>query len=166
LYDQTGGSFEFVVVHEAAHQWWYGLVGNDQVDEPWLDEALAQYSTLLYFEEVHGTRAASEVRRRVFEDPHEELIEEGRDLPVGQPVRAFSREEYGAVVYGKGPLLFQDLRDEVGEDVFRSILRTYLRAHLYGVATTDTLLAVAEEVSGRDLDSLFAEWIGPPAEPQ
>ena len=38
---------EIVVAHEVAHQWWYSLVGNDQIDEPWLDEAFAQFTTAL-----------------------------------------------------------------------------------------------------------------------
>jgi len=162
LYDQGVGFAEFVVAHEVAHQWWYALVGNDQVDEPWLDEALAQYSTLIYFEEVRGSRVAEEVRRRSFEDPYELLVTEGRDAPVGQPVRAFSAEDYGPVVYGKGPLFFQGLRDEVGDAEFRSLLRAYLDAFRYGIATPEGLLTVAEEVSSRQLDSLYEKWIMEP----
>jgi hypothetical protein len=159
LYDQGGGFAEFVVAHEVAHQWWYALVGNDQVDEPWLDEALAQYSTLLYYEEVRGSRVAEEVRRRSFEEPYERLVSEGLDAPVGQPVRAFSGEDYGPVVYGKGPLFFQALRDEVGDAEFQSLLRAYLDAFRYGIATPEGFLGVAEKVSDRELDSLYQKWI-------
>lgn len=159
LYDQSGGFSEFATAHEVAHQWWYGLVGSDQVDEPWLDEALAQYSTLLYCETVRGPNVADEVRKRVFEQPYERLVEEGRDAPVGQPVQAFSREDYGLVVYGKGPLFFQALRDEVGDEVFFAILRAYLGAYRYQIATPEGFLALAEEVSGQELDDLYEKWI-------
>ena len=47
---------EYVTVHETAHQWWYGVVGNDQIDEPWLDEALTEYSTILYYGHRYGKR--------------------------------------------------------------------------------------------------------------
>ena len=40
---------EMITVHETAHQWFYGLVGNDEVDEPWLDEALTEYMTMRYY---------------------------------------------------------------------------------------------------------------------
>ena len=40
---RPGDFLEYVIVHETAHQWWYGLVGNNQVMEAWLDEALAEY---------------------------------------------------------------------------------------------------------------------------
>ena len=159
LYDQSGGFFEFATVHETAHQWWYGLVGSDQVDEPWLDEALVQYSTLFYYEKVRGSNAAEYVRERTFEQPYERLVEEGRDVPVGQPVRAFSREDYGPVVYGKGPLFFQALRDEMGDEAFFALLRAYLEAYRYKIATPERFLALAEEVSGQELDSLYEKWI-------
>ena len=48
---------EGTVAHELAHQWFYNLVGNDQVDQPWLDEALAQYSVWLYFVDRYGPAA-------------------------------------------------------------------------------------------------------------
>ena len=159
LYDEDGGFFEFATVHETAHQWWYGLVGSDQVDEPWLDEALVQYSTLLYYEEVRGPDVAGEVRKSAFEQPYEKLLEEDRDAPVAQPVRAFSREDYGPVVYGKGPLFFQALRDEVGDEAFFAILRAYLEAYRYKIASPEGFLALAEEVSGQELDRLYEKWI-------
>lgn len=159
LYDEEGGYFEFVVVHETAHQWWYGLVGGDQVDEPWLDEALTQYSTSLYFEELAGPRVAEEVRRTAFEERYEDLVSEGRDAPVGQPVQAFSNEDYGPVVYGKGPLFFQALRDEVGDDAFAAILRAYLNRYRYGIATPEGFLSLAEDVSGQELSALYDRWI-------
>jgi len=163
LYDQSGGVLEFATVHETAHQWWYGLVGNDQVDDPWLDEALAQYSTLLYYEQVQGPDMAEVVRSHYFERHYRELLKEDRDAPIGLPVRAFSREDYASVVYGKGPLFFQALRDEVGDEMFFIILRTYLEAYRFEIATPEGFLAVAEEVSGRNLDDLYAKWILSPA---
>ena len=102
---------------------------------------------------------AREFKRRTFEEPYEELVKEGRDAPVGQPVRAFSREDYGPVVYGKGPLFFQALRDEVGDDTFLAILRAYWEAYRYRIATPEGFLAVAEEMSGQELGSLYDKWI-------
>ena len=46
--------FESATAHEVAHQWWYNVVGNDQVNHPWLDEALTQYATYRYFQGAYG----------------------------------------------------------------------------------------------------------------
>ncbi len=159
LYDQRGGFFELATAHEVAHQWWYSLVGNDQVDEPWLDESLANYSAFIYFQDIHGADAAAEVFERCFESPYRQVLEEGRDAPVAQPVAAFSPEDYGPIVYGKGPLFFHALRQEVGDVTFFEILKEYLRKYKYAIATSEGLLRVAEEVSGRDLGELYRRWI-------
>jgi hypothetical protein len=49
---------EVVVAHDVARQWWYGLVGNNQVDEPWLDEAFATYASVIYLEDKGDPGAA------------------------------------------------------------------------------------------------------------
>ena len=54
---------ESTMAHEVSHQWFYSTVGNDQQDEPWLDEALAQYSTLLYYwQDLYGPAGAEGFR--------------------------------------------------------------------------------------------------------
>ncbi|MBE2223830.1 MAG: M1 family metallopeptidase, partial [Anaerolineae bacterium] len=53
---------ETTTAHEVAHQWFYNLVGNDQLDEPWLDEAVTQYVTYLYYLDMYGEAAANEYK--------------------------------------------------------------------------------------------------------
>jgi len=158
-YDEKGGNFEFTAAHEVAHQWWYSMVGSDQVDEPWLDEALTQYSTIIYFEEMHGKRVAETILESHFEGVYQQVIEEGRDAVVAQPVAAFSPEDYGPIIYCKGPLFFHTLRQQVGDDTYFEIMRRYLEQHKYGIATPESFLAVAEEVSGQGLDEIYHRWI-------
>ncbi len=159
LYGGEGGFFELATVHEVAHQWWYSLVGNDQLDEPWLDEALTQYTSLLYFQERYGADTAQAWLESAFERPYRRLLEDEQDMAVGLPVEAYPEDLYGPVVYGKGPLFFHTLREQVGDEAFVEILRSYFREHRYGVAYPEDLLRVAERVSGQDLDPLYREWI-------
>jgi hypothetical protein len=156
---QEGGFFEFAIAHEVAHQWWYSMVGSDQIDEPWLDEALTNYSTLVYFEDIHGQQEAQSILAHYFEGPYRQIVEEGRDAVVAQPVAAFSEEEYAPIVYGKGPLFFHALRQEVGDETYFAIMKEYLRQHKYRIATPEGFLRVAESVSGRDLDAIHKQWI-------
>jgi hypothetical protein len=159
LYGGQGNYAEWVVVHEVAHQWWYGLVGNDQVDEPWLDEALTQYSTLLYFETAYGADTAADIVDMNFEQAHERLIESGNDMPVGLPVAAYSPALYSPVVYQKGPLYFHALRETVGDDAFLAILRTYFNRNRYEVARPEEFLTAVKIVTGDEHRSLYEQWI-------
>jgi aminopeptidase N len=135
------------------------MVGNDQLDEPWLDEALTQYTSLLYVEERYGASAAERMLERRFEGPYRRLSESEQEIAVGLPVEAFSEELYGAIVYGKGPLFFQALREQVGDEAFVQILRAYYDRFRYAIAYPQDFMALAEQVSGQDLDPLYAEYI-------
>ncbi len=156
---QAGGFFEFATAHEVAHQWWYSLVGSDQVDKPWLDEALTNYSTLIYIEDIHGQKEAQSALAEYFESPYRQIVEEGRDAAVAQPVAAFSAEDYGPLVYGKGPLFFHALRQKVGDETYFAIMREYLRQHRYQIATPESFMRVAESVSGHDFDAIYKQWL-------
>jgi aminopeptidase N len=147
---------ESVVAHEVAHQWFYGLIGNDQIDEPWLDEALAQFLTLVYFSDVHGPQGATGF--------HGSL--EGRwrrvdlaDIPIGLPVAGYSPQEYSAIVYGRGPLFIEALSQEMGPDVFADFMRDYFQTYEFEIATGADFKALAEQHCDCDLTPLFEEWV-------
>jgi len=134
-------------------------VGNDQVDDPWLDEALTQYSTLLYFEERYGADVAANLVEQVFRQPYQELLQSDRDAPVGLPVAAYSGPDYAPVVYQKGPLYFDELRREVGDRKFWRILEEYLAQNRYGVATPEDWLAAVKAVTRDEHRDLYERWI-------
>jgi len=154
--------FDWANAHEVAHQWWYGLVGNDQVNEPWLDEALAQYTTLLYYERTAGPQVAAQLREQVFAVPARQAQQSGRDQPIGLPVAGYDASNYGAIVYGKGPLFFQALRERMGDETFFALLWAYAHGFMYRMATGADFLALAEKISGQDLTALYAEWVTGP----
>ncbi len=159
LYDQPGGFFELATAHEVAHQWWYGLVGNDQLDEPWLDESLTNYSAYLYYEGTAGQAEADVIKQRVFEAPYHAAQEAGQDRAVAGPVASFSEGNYSAIVYGKGPLFFDAVRAKLGDDAFFASLQAYLKAHRYGIAYPDDLIAAFDDTSGQKIDGLYDFWI-------
>jgi len=160
----VGGGVEWLTAHEVAHQWWMVVVGNDQIDDPWLDEALTQYSTLLYYEHVYGEERAAAVLQGEFVRSYQSLVRRGRDMPAGLPADAYPPSLYWDVVYDKGPLYFHELRERVGDEVFFEILQTYYQNHRYQIATPDSWLAVVEAVSGDSQRDLFETWIGDDSE--
>ena len=146
------------MAHEVAHEWWYNVVGNDQVNHPWLDEALAQYSTYLYTRETYG-----ETDAQGFVDVVTNLRWGSigyLKMPIGLPSAAYTPDQYSGIIYGRGPLFLLALRDRLGEAKMAGFLRRYYHAFAWGVATPDDFRKLAEEVSGQDLGDLFAEWVG------
>ena len=154
--------FAMIVSHEVAHQWWYGLVGNDVIEEPWLDEALATYSSGLYIEEFLGEEAFAELLESwwvEFERARAQL-----EVPVTAPLSEFpgGRGYYG-IVYCGGALFYHELRAQLGDELFFAALREYLQRFKYKIATTQELLDLLEEVAGRELDELYERWLLTPA---
>jgi hypothetical protein len=148
---------ESVVAHEVGHQWFYSTIGNDQIDEPWLDESLTQHVTYLYFVDTYGEENA-EPFRDSFHGRWDRV--DRADIPVGLPAGEYDGTEYGAIVYGRGPLFFDALKAEMGEQVFDVFLRDYYQLNKWDITTGLELKALAEEHCGCDLTPLFAQWIG------
>lgn len=154
---------ESTVAHEVGHQWFYNVVGDDQLDEPWLDEALTQYITLLYFQDQYGQEGYDGFRAS-FESRWTRTDSE--KIPVGLPVAAYSADgeypnTYGAIVYGRGPLFFEALAQEMGAETFAAFLRDYYQTFAWDISTADRLRGLAEKHCGCDLGQHFADWVYP-----
>ncbi len=155
------------VVHEIGHQWFYGLVGNDQLQHPWLDEAAATYTEVLYYESTVGPGRATSMLRAY----RDMVIGHALDptLPIGLPVGEYpSEQDYGLLVYLKGALFFDALRRELGDEAFFTFLRDYIDQARYGFAGPETFQRLAEAACACDLDRTFDLWVyrgGPLPEP-
>jgi len=158
LYREQRAELENRVVHEIAHQWWYVQVGNDQVNIPWLDEGLAEYSMSMYYRQVFGEARVNTLVNQRWLMPYQVAVENGYDAVVNQPSSAFSWE-YEVIVYAKAALFFNALHQEVGDETFKAIMHEYVSRFRWGIATPDDFMELAESVSGRDLDALYNRWI-------
>jgi hypothetical protein len=154
---ETAEDYRYSLAHEVAHQWWYGLVGNHSVREPWLDESLASYAALVALE----VSVSSEAGEALLADWKETAGRRGPgDPPVNSSTLAFATwDPYHATVYTRGALFLDELRAELGDDgAFFALLKRYQAAYRYQMATTADFLSLAEELAGWDLDPLFAIW--------
>ena len=148
--------FESTVAHEVAHQWFFSLVGNDQLEEPWVDEALTQYATWRYYFDAYGQVGA---------DGFEQALRarwnrlDNANIPIGKPVSAYDGAEYSSIIYGRGPLFFGALADEIGQDTLDTALQDYALQYRWGIADTEAIKHILEAHCACDLTSLFNEWI-------
>lgn len=154
-YDNLNGKLETgqipwiieAAVHETAHQWWYAVVGNNEYKEPFMDEALAQYSTALFFEKKYGQahpHGAFKATR--------EYISPCKLPPLNSSVDQFETwMQYDKTIYQRGPLLLEDLRTMVGEEQFIKILRTYYKRFFLKNGSIKDFLNTIEEICGENV---------------
>jgi aminopeptidase N len=149
---------ESTVAHEVGHQWFYGLIGDDQLDDPWLDESLTQFITLQYYADEYGASGEQGFRNSL----EARWDQVGRaEIPIGLPVEDYTGQEYSAIVYGRGPLFFVALRETMGQENFDAFLKEYTETLSWGIATPAFLQSLAEEHCACELDDIFNEWVYP-----
>ncbi len=154
-----------VVAHETAHQWWYAMVGSDQYNCAWQDEGLAELSSALFLDKYpdYGTSyqdliTSSEQAYRAFFSVHSQINKEA-DTTMTRPLTAYSGDyEYRSIAYDKGVILFDRVREVMGERKFMSALKNYCREYRGKIATQMELVACFERYSG-GIDDLFASFI-------
>ncbi|MDQ3135903.1 MAG: hypothetical protein M3Q76_14080 [Acidobacteriota bacterium] len=158
-------SLEFTVAHMIAHQWWGVTVGNAPDRQPVLDEALAHWSALLYYQDTHGIERAAQARDDQLRGVYEIYRTfGGEDMPADRPAREYRNSfQYAAIVSGKGALLFSELRNLLGEERYFTALRQYLEANRFEIARLDDLrgafIAEAPLRQRRVVTRMFDRWL-------
>lgn len=142
---------EFVVAHELAHQWFGDAVTPATWQDIWLNEGFATYGELLWVEHLYGPEARQAEAARRYDD----LAATDHALTGDPGVERL----FGTSVYQRGALTLHALRADVGDEAFFAILRSWVERHAGGTAATSDFVALAEEVSGRDLGALFDAWL-------
>ncbi len=159
---RLGTLLEATVAHETAHQWFYALVGDNQLEEPWIDEALAQYSTWKYYLDNYGSSAAQSIYNS-FEARWRRVGSEG--IPIGKPVRDYTPREYSAIIYGRAPLFLESLRRDLGKEAFNRLLRTIVERYSFRVVTGAAIEELARQIGGASVKTLWSRWVTGPDAP-
>ncbi len=138
-------------VHEIAHQWWFGLVGNDQATEPWLDEALATYSERIFYENNYPANISWWWQFRV------DYFKPGGyvDSSVYAPS---SQRGYVNAVYLNGAHFIDDLRERVGYGNFAKFLKTYATRYAHGHVTSADFFSTLRETINVDFSDLITKY--------
>jgi len=151
---RAASSLVVLTAHEVAHQWWYGLVGNDQVYSPWLDESLAAYSEVLFYEKTTPDLAAW--RLGVFEGRY-------RAGPLDVSIYAYdTTAEYVAALYPRGVMFQRDLRALVGDEAYFAFLRDYAQSQAGRLATPADFFAALRRHTSLDVGSVVGTYFDHP----
>ena len=175
LFNPFGGdSPESVTVHEAGHQFWYGLVGNNEFEHAWLDEGLNTFSTLRTLDVAFGERIL--VRRyllppgerrgfvpfrfpdikvpRLLDRVNRYRRSANADDP-SMPTLQYFPPAAGDLTYSKTALWLATLERHLGWETLQQILSTFFERYSFNHPTPADFFAVANEVSGQDLSWFF-----------
>jgi aminopeptidase N len=158
-------SYDDIVAHELAHQWWGDLVTCKDWSHIWLNESFATYSEYLWNEQ---TRGRDEARFVLFQDFLTYLREDrtSHRRPIVFNRYRFSEDLMDRHAYEKGACVLDMLRRQLGDDAFFRTLAHYLNKREFGVAETNDFKVAIEEATGQNLHWFFDQWLYGPGHPE
>lgn len=153
---EQADALELLLAHETAHQWFYALVGSDQVNDAWQDEALCEYALLRYAKKKYGNSAYENLRILRVDAPMREKI--GQIVTAGAPLSYFgSWQVYETVVQGRGAALLLALDELTGS--MDDILRAYCEQFAFGLASRQDFEHFVSQYSGMDIVPLMQDYL-------
>ena len=151
-----------VIVHEIAHQWWYAVVGNNEIKEAWLDESLSEYSTALFFE--HNPKYGISYEDFVGEATSSyelyvdviQTLKGAVNTKMNLAVNEYQNDyEYSYMVYVKGVIMFDSLKNMVGEKSVVAGLKKYYESNKFKIATAEDFFNAFHSACHKDLKNFF-----------
>ena len=144
---------EYVIAHETAHQWWYSVIGNNEIDEPWLDEALTEYSTILYFENKYGKETADKLIKTM-----EVQTRNYKCSDIFKSTEEYTDSaDYSLSVYTKGAVIFNEIREEAGDELFFNTFKKYYETYKFENVQGDEFIAFWKK-EGIDIEKIIKEY--------
>lgn len=158
-------ALEEVIVHEIAHQWWYGIIGNNEIEEAWLDEGLTQYSVALYYEKVYGKERydsflhEGEIYSKVVFD-----ILNNSDISFTKNIERKTTEFehwilYDALTYDVSALMLDELRDKIGDENFFAGIKKYFENYKFKNATKNNFIKSMSSSCGKNVEGIIHPWL-------
>lgn len=154
---ETLRSSEELVAHELAHQWFGDYVTCKDWSDVWLNEGFATYYANLYLGHRHGR---DQFLYSLYGDAQDVLNKSGEPpRPIHYRRYGTPFEQFDYRAYPKGGWVLHMLRSQLGDDLFRRCIKTYLDRHPYGTVMTGDLSRIIEELSGLSWDRFFDQWV-------
>jgi len=151
---------EATLAHELSHMWYGDSVTLTQWPDIWLHEGFATWSEWIW-SEYQGNKSAAKWFNELYNTPAQD-IRFWTPPPADPGTPAFL---FNGTIYYRGGMTLEALREKIGDFDFFRIMRTWAQQNRYGNVTTLQFIALAESISGLDLDHFFDVWLYQPDKP-
>ena len=170
-------SLERVIMHEVGHNWFYGILGNNERDHPWMDEGINSMNENRYIETKYPNRKFLGDSSKITKTPvswfdmnhysektNYELMylfnaRRNLDQPIEEKAPEYTPFNYGAIVYGKTALVFDYLMAYLGEELYDKCMQRYYEEWKFKHPHPEDLKAIFEEETQQDLSWFFNKII-------
>ncbi len=148
-------TFEYIVAHELAHQWFGDALSPVDFRNMWLNEGFATFGDALWQEHIGGTQHYHDVLASMAQQYfNEDAV--FRYAAYDPPPQFL----FGTVIYQKGAVILNMLREQLlGDSLFFTALNAYFNAHRYGTVNTEDFIAAVNGVANENLHWFFDQWI-------
>jgi len=172
---ETERLLELTIAHEAGHNWFYGILGSNERENPWMDEGINQFYELRYSEAVRHGKNESLIETTTlaklvgFDTLTDKKLDElgylisarsNTDQPLNLPAEKFSATNYGTCVYYKTALSFNYLKSWMGDSLFDRGMKTYYGKWKFKHPSPADVKKAFEETSGKSFSWFFDDLLG------
>ena len=145
------------VIHEIGHQWFYNIIGSDQINSPWMDEGIVSLlQEKIYYPELLAFQAKLESDYNTLD----RRLENFSSLNLSADISQYKDwTNYYNIQYTKGKLMVYSLNMKMGEEKFAEFIKAYYARYSYKLAGQKDFIKLAEEIYGESLEEFFDIWL-------
>lgn len=144
-----------VIVHETVHQWFYGIIGDDEIDEGWIDEGLTTYFTAFYDLKFDNDAYYNGTMKH-----YEDRVNAFSELIINRSAYEFDNwDDYGAAAYSKPALMYGALYDTYGEDKLIEFTKYLYEHYKFGILKEEGLRDALQVIYGEEIQEFLTNWL-------
>ncbi|MDF9844889.1 MULTISPECIES: M1 family metallopeptidase [unclassified Paenibacillus] len=145
-----GMSLERTVIHEIGHQYFYGMVANNEFEEAWLDESFTSYAEDRLMEQEYGVSSSAALQASMVTAPQQLNLETWKYSTA---------DGYTRNVYIRGKLVLKDIEQQVGTKTMDAIMLAYARKYRFKHPSTADFQRIVEKVTKQSWQDYFDQYV-------
>lgn len=172
--EATATDLEQVIIHEVGHNWFYGILGSNEREHPWMDEGINSYYERRYYEEVNPSNFELKFNlpltgiklldiafpnKNLHHYNHDYSNSRALDIPINLSANSYSSINYGSIIYSKSAVAFNYLEKYLGKSVFDECMREYYQEWQFKHPSPDVLAEIFKRNTSKNLDWFFEDLL-------